>query len=543
MKSIFIFILLLTSYCMAITDSLFVDNFENGDLNWVFTGNWDLVEEGEYQSATHSLTDSPGGNYTAGVSTTATIINPFDISDYENANLSLWCKYDLEIDYDYVHLEISTDNGTTWTSLQSWTGEGVDWHLESIGLRDHIGASNLKIRFRLETDVVNDFDGIYIDDIILTGYKDTPSDDTVIMYHPPSFYEGSIDEFTDSLYVYDPSGVSNVEVVYSVDGVSQTNVTASNFSGDDWEFSIPAQNSGSVIEYTFYAVDALGTDTLSINVYSVIAGDHQIYDSGIVSYYNTTENGNAKVVRVTVPGTIDSTKFKASLDYLLLRTYADGSGHISDDMTVRVWQDDGTGKPGDEVISPIVVTPEANSLVNPTAMTLIDLRSEALTVYCDFWIGWSSEAGIVYGTQEATDEAGTTAYDRSYDGAYNGDGTWTWSRNTSINYHFRAITGTPIDVTSIEESNMPLTTSLNQNYPNPFNPTTEISYALSQDAQVSIRVYNSNGSIVADLVNASQSIGQHSVVFDASKLANGIFYYSLVANGRVVSTKKMLLLK
>ncbi|NOR44519.1 MAG: T9SS type A sorting domain-containing protein [Candidatus Delongbacteria bacterium] len=97
--------------------------------------------------------------------------------------------------------------------------------------------------------------------------------------------------------------------------------------------------------------------------------------------------------------------------------------------------------------------------------------------------------------------------------------------------------------TDIVESALPTEFTLYQNYPNPFNPTTEISYALSQDANVSIKVYSSNGSVVADLVNASQSVGQHSVTFDASKLSNGIFYYSLVANGRVVSTKKMLLLK
>ncbi|MDA3886180.1 MAG: T9SS type A sorting domain-containing protein [Candidatus Delongbacteria bacterium] len=99
------------------------------------------------------------------------------------------------------------------------------------------------------------------------------------------------------------------------------------------------------------------------------------------------------------------------------------------------------------------------------------------------------------------------------------------------------------DKTEIVESQLPSEFTLYQNYPNPFNPTTEISYALSQDANVSIKVYSSNGSVVADLVNASQSVGNHSVTFDASKLSNGIFYYSLVANGRVVSTKKMLLLK
>ncbi|MBN2790800.1 MAG: T9SS type A sorting domain-containing protein [Candidatus Delongbacteria bacterium] len=97
--------------------------------------------------------------------------------------------------------------------------------------------------------------------------------------------------------------------------------------------------------------------------------------------------------------------------------------------------------------------------------------------------------------------------------------------------------------TDIISTALPSEFTLYQNYPNPFNPTTEISYALSQDANVSIKVYSSNGSAVAELVNASQSVGQHSVKFDASKLSNGIFYYSLFANGRVVSTKKMLLLK
>ncbi|MCK4979842.1 MAG: T9SS type A sorting domain-containing protein, partial [Candidatus Delongbacteria bacterium] len=97
--------------------------------------------------------------------------------------------------------------------------------------------------------------------------------------------------------------------------------------------------------------------------------------------------------------------------------------------------------------------------------------------------------------------------------------------------------------TDITESVIPTEFTLYQNYPNPFNPTTEISYALSQDANVSIKVYNSNGSVIADLVNATQNAGYHSVEFDASNLSNGIFYYSLVANGRVVSTKKMLLLK
>ncbi|NOR44849.1 MAG: T9SS type A sorting domain-containing protein, partial [Candidatus Delongbacteria bacterium] len=95
--------------------------------------------------------------------------------------------------------------------------------------------------------------------------------------------------------------------------------------------------------------------------------------------------------------------------------------------------------------------------------------------------------------------------------------------------------------TDIIESQLPTKFALYQNYPNPFNPTTKIKYALSQDSNVRIKIYNSNGSVVADLVNASQSVGYHSVTFDGAKLSNGIYYYSLVVNRRVVSTKRMLL--
>ncbi|NOR45185.1 MAG: T9SS type A sorting domain-containing protein [Candidatus Delongbacteria bacterium] len=99
------------------------------------------------------------------------------------------------------------------------------------------------------------------------------------------------------------------------------------------------------------------------------------------------------------------------------------------------------------------------------------------------------------------------------------------------------------ETTDIAGVKLPTEFALYQNYPNPFNPTTEIKYALSQDANINIRIYSSNGSLVADLVNASQSIGYHSVTFDGAKLSNGIYYYALEVNGNVINTKRMLLIK
>ena len=89
---------------------------------------------------------------------------------------------------------------------------------------------------------------------------------------------------------------------------------------------------------------------------------------------------------------------------------------------------------------------------------------------------------------------------------------------------------------------------LEQNYPNPFNPSTVISYSLNSPGFVSLKVYNSIGEEIADLVNENQEAGVHSVIFNAAGnvgsgvLASGVYFYRL-KTGSFVKTLKMLLLK
>ncbi len=84
--------------------------------------------------------------------------------------------------------------------------------------------------------------------------------------------------------------------------------------------------------------------------------------------------------------------------------------------------------------------------------------------------------------------------------------------------------------------------NLSDNYPNPFNPSTKISYELPELTNVSLRVYDMSGREVAELVNQMQQPGSYDVIFNASSLSSGVYFYKLEAGG-FVQTKKMILIK
>jgi hypothetical protein len=91
-------------------------------------------------------------------------------------------------------------------------------------------------------------------------------------------------------------------------------------------------------------------------------------------------------------------------------------------------------------------------------------------------------------------------------------------------------------------SNVPATFSLSENYPNPFNPSTNINFTLPVSADVVLTVHNVLGQQVAELVNTRMTAGTHTVNFDATNLASGMYIYRLQA-GTFVQNKRMMLIK
>ncbi|MCH7783696.1 T9SS type A sorting domain-containing protein [candidate division KSB1 bacterium] len=81
-----------------------------------------------------------------------------------------------------------------------------------------------------------------------------------------------------------------------------------------------------------------------------------------------------------------------------------------------------------------------------------------------------------------------------------------------------------------------------QNYPNPFNPVTTISYQLPEASTVTLTVFNTAGQEVALLIDGQVSAGFHSIQWDASDMASGIYFYQIQA-GNFTDMKRMVVIK
>jgi hypothetical protein len=95
---------------------------------------------------------------------------------------------------------------------------------------------------------------------------------------------------------------------------------------------------------------------------------------------------------------------------------------------------------------------------------------------------------------------------------------------------------------TVDSNVLPGNFELAQNVPNPFNPATTINYMVPATGEAALRVFDLAGRNVATLVDGMVEEGQHSVVFDASNMASGVYFYTLETAG-MVETRKMVLVK
>jgi hypothetical protein len=82
---------------------------------------------------------------------------------------------------------------------------------------------------------------------------------------------------------------------------------------------------------------------------------------------------------------------------------------------------------------------------------------------------------------------------------------------------------------------------LHPNFPNPFNPSTTIQFSLNKDQMISLNIYNLKGQLVESLINKELTIGSHSIDWNASEHASGMYIYQLQSIDNSVSQKMVLM--
>ena len=81
----------------------------------------------------------------------------------------------------------------------------------------------------------------------------------------------------------------------------------------------------------------------------------------------------------------------------------------------------------------------------------------------------------------------------------------------------------------------------------PFNPTTEIHFELARAGLVNLSVFDASGAFVTAIAQATFGAGPHDVRWNGTdaggrRVASGVYFYRLTANGTEL-TRKMMLLK
>ena len=117
------------------------------------------------------------------------------------------------------------------------------------------------------------------------------------------------------------------------------------------------------------------------------------------------------------------------------------------------------------------------------------------------------------------------------------DGTEDYSDPISVVYEYQ----------EPEVPVIPQITEFKNVYPNPFNPNTNISYALSDQQDVTFSIYNSRGQLVRQYDVGSKAAGNYSLVWDGTDyngrtVTTGVYFIRMQA-GRDSFFKKAVLMK
>ena len=435
-------------------------------------------------------------------------------------------------------------------SFQSAARIEVGWRTVStqdlVALGYVTPEQTIRLRWLFASDALDGGQGYFIDDLRIA---DTPPECEI----PPAI---SLDLLADT-----PDTSSEYEIIAEVTRVcadidpalvklhywsevdDTTTLTMTTAGGDAYRAAIPAQPLDTDVWYWVSAADILGNEgRTTVHSFEVTDAITLTIDDGQPYFIDPGfhAEGDGLAARFTATASADTTYELYKMLCFFART-----GRFD----VGVWQEaGGEGKPGDRVFASGHI---GNDRVNQWWSFEFADSTVSFSAGAHFFVGYT------FASNDSTENP-AIAYDQTPDIA---ESSWryvanNWQLDTAGNK------GEPLLRVKVKkrvasgvggssgESALPSALRVVGNYPNPFNPRTEIRYLLparAEAAPVRVTVFDLAGRAVAQLVDAPQRAGRHSVVWDGNSdkglpVPSGV-YFCRVQAGDETATRKMVLLK
>ncbi len=202
--------------------TLFYDDFESGGSKWVTTGNYENWSIGYNAIFGSKVIKDSLYYYSSNEDSYLRMAYPVNATNCRGVHFEYKVDYALEENYDFLYVEGSLD-GINYFTLRHYTGFFYDTYKEWYS---ELELGQFYIGFRLVSDNLYNYDGVYIDDIILTGIPWEFDGDEYDYKSGTSMAAPVVSGIAGLIWSYDPT-LTHLEVkdavLNSVDQLSSLN--------------------------------------------------------------------------------------------------------------------------------------------------------------------------------------------------------------------------------------------------------------------------------------------------------------------------------
>jgi hypothetical protein len=529
--------------------------------NWTSVGGWNITTA-KYVSPPSSFTDSPGGNYSNNVTSSLKYNNQISLTDVLGVTLEFDTQWSIETDWDYGQIQISTNNGSTWTALQGlYTNPGVGsfqpngeplydgtqltWVHETIDISNYANQ-NISLRFLFRSDGNVTQDGWYVDNIKITTFEATATFALTVsiadgwnMVSIPGLHP--VDQNVNTWWQYRDLGADVFKYLGGYQSVTTTSPGIGYWmkhsgvriynTGEEW----PAGG----IQIVAHAPLAGASGWNLIGGYEIVATTALIttnppgLQSGPVYKYS----GGYQVATTLDPGYGYWIKLTGAGQIIIPETLAKGDGEV--EYFAENW--------GKIILTDVTgVNYILYAVKSETDLSQYELPPAPMAGMFDIRYSSGRIAEDINSSMQTIDMSGVT-----YPLTVRVEGMDIrlmdeTGKNVNVNLKSGedvVISDVTIQKLMVSGELIPAEYALEQNYPNPFNPSTAIEFSLPENVgNVKLSIYNTLGEKVAELVNTALTAGKYQYQWNAQNVATGMYIYELRTD-KFVAVKKMVLIK